>query len=230
MAPSGDAVSSYVYMKVLESSPERYDRGMRWLSRGRIEALYEAIADAVAAGPGQRILDLGCGTGGLSLACARRGAQILGVDLDAGMLEVAQTKVGEAELAGSVELVELGAMELEDRFEAESFDAAVSCLMFSELLPEEQRYVLKTLAGLLRPGGRLVIADEVAEPGARGLWHRVRRAPLAALTFLLTQTGTQPVAGLGEAITAAGFIGLGLDAQAPAGVTIFSARRPEAAA
>ena len=84
-------MSSFVWMKVLESAPERYDRGIRMLSCGRIEAAYERIAALVAA-PGKRILDIGCGTGGVSLACAARGAAVTGIDIDAGMLEVARRK------------------------------------------------------------------------------------------------------------------------------------------
>ena len=84
-------MSSFVWMKVLESAPERYDCGIRMLSGGRIAEAYERIAALVAA-PGTRILDIGCGTGGVTLACAARGASAIGIDIDAGMLEVARTK------------------------------------------------------------------------------------------------------------------------------------------
>ena len=62
-------------MKILESAPERYDRGISMLTRGRIGEVYERIAQSVAA-PGKRILDIGCGTGGVSFACAARGAMV----------------------------------------------------------------------------------------------------------------------------------------------------------
>ena len=48
-------MSSFVWMKVLESTPRRYDRGIRMLSHGRIEQVYERIA-ALAAAPGKRIV------------------------------------------------------------------------------------------------------------------------------------------------------------------------------
>jgi len=198
-------MSSYVYMKYLESAPERYDAGVRRMSGGRIDDIYRRIAERAAA-PGRRVLDIGCGTGGVSLACAARGAEVVGIDLDAGMLEVARGKVARADTPGSIELVELGAMEIEDRFAEDSFDAVVSCLVLSELSADERSYVLATARSRLRPGGRLVIADEVAP---RTRWRRLRRAlargPSAAWTWLLTQQTTRPVPDLTGLVAAAGF-------------------------
>ncbi|MGD8605677.1 MAG: methyltransferase domain-containing protein, partial [Myxococcales bacterium] len=84
-------MSSFVWMKLLESAPERYDRGLRLLSAGRIQEVYEAIADRVAA-PGRRILDMGTGTGSVALACAARGAKVVAIDINAQMLEIARAK------------------------------------------------------------------------------------------------------------------------------------------
>ena len=72
-------MSTYVLMKVLESTPERYDRGIRILSGGAIDRVYEEIARRAAA-PGRRVLDLGCGTGGVTLTCAARGAAVVGIE------------------------------------------------------------------------------------------------------------------------------------------------------
>lgn len=196
-------MSSYVYMKVLESSPHRYDRGIRWLSGGAITEVYRRVAAEVC-GAGRRVLDVGCGTGSLALACAEGGARVIGVDRDAGMLDVARSKTPPG---ASVEWVELGALELEDRFAPGAFDAAVSCLVFSELMPEEQDYVLRTLRTRVRAGGRVVVADEVApRGGAARAWWRLRRAPVEALTWLITQTSTRPVTGLRERFEQAGFV------------------------
>ena len=159
-------MSSFVWMKVLESAPERYDRGIRMLSGGRIEEVYERIAALVAA-PGKRILDIGCGTGGVSLACAAHGATVTGIDINAGMLEVARHKHGPA--SSRVEFLELGAAEIEDRFAAESFDVVVSCLAMSEMSPDEQDYALHVAYSRLVPGGALVIADETLPENAPGI-------------------------------------------------------------
>jgi demethylmenaquinone methyltransferase/2-methoxy-6-polyprenyl-1,4-benzoquinol methylase len=193
-------------MKVLESTPERYDRGIRLLSRGAIEQVYARVAE-LAASPGKHVLDIGCGTGNLALACSSRGARVTGIDANASMLGVAARKVASFDGLGQVELEQLNAMELMDRFDPASFDAAVSCLLFSELLTEERAYVLRTLRTRVRPGGLVVIADEVAPPsGVSRAWWHLKRAPVVAATWLLTQTTTHPVSGLQGLIKSVGYV------------------------
>ncbi|NIA25205.1 MAG: methyltransferase domain-containing protein [Gammaproteobacteria bacterium] len=216
-------MSTYAFMRWLESTPSRYDRGIRLLSRGRISSVYDRVAE-LAAGPGLRVLDVGCGTGGVTVACAARGAETIGIDRNAGMLEIATAKPAPA--AGSVEWVELGAAEIEDRFDPGTFDAVVSCLTFSEMSPQERDYVLGIIHDRLRPGGRLIIADEVepASCGAR-LLYRTLRMPVIAATWMLTQTTTHPVRDLADAVRRAGFVDVDEEHPWPAFV-ILSARRP----
>lgn len=199
-------MSSYVFMKVLESTPERYDRGVRWLSGGRIGEIYDRVAATAGARAGARILDVGTGTGGVALACARRGAAVVGIDANPDMLAVARRKAADEGLAGRVELVELGAMEIEDRFAPGTFDGAASCLVFSELTDDEQRYVLRTLATRLLPGAAVAIADETEPAGALARFaYRLRRLPQRIATYLIAQTTTRPVAGLDDKLRDAGF-------------------------
>ncbi len=201
-------MSSYVYMKVLESTPERYDRGIRLLSGGTIDALWAEIAAKVAK-PGARILDIGCGTGGLSLACAERDAAVTGLDKDAGMLSVARKKAADTGFLHAPRWLEVGVMEMEDVLSPESCDAVVSCLAMSELLPEERAYTLRQAKLALVPGGVLMLADEAAPEGdSARLWWRLKRAPRVALTWLLTQQTTRPMQGLADEVRAAGFDGV----------------------
>ncbi len=218
-------MSSYVYMKVLESTPQRYDRGIRILSGGTIDALWREVASRVAR-PGVRVLDLGCGTGGLSLACARLGAEVTGLDKDAGMLAVARQKAAAEGLKVAPQWLELGVMEMEDVIEPASFDAVVSSLMMSELLPEERAYALRQTLRALVKGGSIVLADEVApEEGASKFLWRLKRAPRAALTWLLTQQTTHPMEGLADDVRAAGFAEVRQQRVAEGDFVIVSAKR-----
>lgn len=197
-------ISSYVYMKILESQPRRYDRGIALLSLGRAARMVTRLVEDNVR-PGATVLDVGCGTGAAALLAARAGAQVVGFDLSGGMLAVARGKVETAGLAGRVELIEMGVSGM-DRFADESFDLVLSTLVFSELSHDERSYVLRHALRVLRCGGRLAIADEV-RPAALGkrLLHGAVRLPLLAVTFALTQTSTRPVEGLPGLVREAGF-------------------------
>jgi ubiquinone/menaquinone biosynthesis C-methylase UbiE len=198
-------MSSFAFMKVLESSPNRYDRGIKILSRGRITEVYLKIAEMVAA-PGKRILDIGCGTGNVSLACAARGATVMGVDSNAGMLEVAKSKATKVGLEDNVEWIELGVAEIAGEINERSLDAVVSCLAFSELTPDEQTYTLSIACSLLKPGGAIVIADEVVPEGSFNRFrHRLASFPLVFITYILTQTTTRPLNNPSPLLHKAGF-------------------------
>jgi demethylmenaquinone methyltransferase/2-methoxy-6-polyprenyl-1,4-benzoquinol methylase len=197
-------VSSYVFMKVLESRARRYDRGIALLSLGQSEkARRRLVADNVR--QGARVLEIGCGTGTAAILAARGGADVLGFDVSADMLAVAREKVKAARLEGRIRLVEMGVSGM-DRLADRSFDLVMATLVFSELSPEEQAYALRHARRTLRDGGRLAIADEARPEGlVKRVLHRVVRFPLTVATFVLTQTTTSAVEGLCDLVRAAGF-------------------------
>lgn len=196
---------SFAYMKILESKSERYDHGLQILSRGRIAEVYQKIADAVA-GRGVKILDIGCGTGNLSILCAEKGSLVTGIDINSGMLEVAQEKVRKAGLSNQVKLLELGVAEIEQKIPRESIDSCVSCLTFSELSENEIKYTLSMVFSVLRPGGVLMIADEAFPRSAfRGFLHSLVNIPIKFLSYVLTQTTTRPIRDLSEDLKYTGF-------------------------
>jgi ubiquinone/menaquinone biosynthesis C-methylase UbiE len=89
-------------MRILESSFHRYDFGIRILSLGRINSVYDRVAH-LARGP--RVLDPGCGTGNVALGLAARGLHVSGVDLSPEMLDFARQK---ATSGASLHWVEAG--------------------------------------------------------------------------------------------------------------------------
>ncbi len=98
---------------------------------------------------GKRVLDVGCGGGILADAMARRGANVLGIDLAAKPLKVAQLHALEAGTQG-VEYREVAAEELAREMPAQ-FDA-VTCMEMLEHVPDPSS-IVRACAELVRPGG-----------------------------------------------------------------------------
>lgn len=187
-------------MRLLESAPERYDLGIRLLTLGRIDSVYARVARLLR---GPDVLDLGCGTGNLTVRLSRRGFQVTGLDASPEMLDVARRKVLSS---ATMRWVHASAVELIDHFAESSFDSIASVLMFSELSDDEQRLVFRQCLRLLRPGGLFLVADETRPPAfLRRVFHNLIRTPLAAATYALTQTSTSPVRGLRAKVGEAGF-------------------------
>jgi ubiquinone/menaquinone biosynthesis C-methylase UbiE len=117
----------------------------------------ELLVEQAAPAAGQRILDLGCGTGTLAIQVKRRepGADVVGLDADPEMLSQARAK---AEGAG-VELTLTEGMSNELPFEDGGFDRVLSTLFFHHLDPEPKRQTAREIARVLRKGGELHVAD-----------------------------------------------------------------------
>lgn len=196
---------SYVYMRILESRPRRYDAGIAWLSLGQADRVKREIVERYVE-EGTRMLDVGTGTGTLALMAAARGARVTGIDVSAPMLAEAERKRRASPAGESVTLVEAGVAEMDTALEGMTFDLVTASLVMSELSDDEQRYALGQVRSLLEPGGRLVVVDETRPRGAgrRALYHLVR-LPLALVTFSLTQTSTRAVNDLEEKVRAEGF-------------------------
>jgi len=113
----------------------------------------EQIWGELSSEPINRILDLGCGTGGHALPLAQRGYDVTGVDRSEQMLAIAKTKATQANLAvdfqqGDVRNLELG----------QTFDAVISmfAVMSYQTTNEELAAAFRTARRHLEPGGLLV--------------------------------------------------------------------------
>ena len=107
--------------------------------------------------PGQRVLDLGCGTATLTILIKRRhpDAEVVGIDFDPDVLAIARSKAARAGVA--IELVEGLATALP--YPHACFDRVVSSLVFHHLTSEEKEQAAREVARVLRPGGELHVAD-----------------------------------------------------------------------
>jgi SAM-dependent methyltransferase len=133
--------------ETFDEAPELYAR----LRPGYPEELFDDLAQLAALRPGSRVLELGCGTGQATVALARRGYEIVAVELGAGLAEVARRML---EPFPAVSVVTAG-------FEswplpAEPFDLVFAATSFHWIDPEVR--VAKSAAALRRGGALAVVA------------------------------------------------------------------------
>ncbi len=115
------------------------------------------LLDRAAIGPGDRVLDLACGTGTLAIEAKQRtpGAELVGVDGDPEMLARAREKAAAAGL--EIELDEGLSTDLP--YDDATFDRVLSTLFFHHLDLAGKRTTIAEIARVLRPGGELHVAD-----------------------------------------------------------------------
>jgi ubiquinone/menaquinone biosynthesis C-methylase UbiE len=129
------------------SQASDYER--RWA--GYLDATLKPTLAALHAGAGERILDVGCGTGLLlrELQIEQAGVEGLGVDVSEDMLVIAADRsIGARHVRADVHQLP---------FRAGSFDAVVSSSSLHHW--DRPSQVLTGIRKLLRPGGRLVLTD-----------------------------------------------------------------------
>lgn len=195
-------MSTYAFMKMLESAPSRYDKGIRLLSFGKLDKHYDRLVSCIRSG--QRVLDIGCGTGALTIRAAHKGAVVRGIDINPQMLEIAKVRANKANLNQNIEFCEKGVAELGSE-ESQIYDVVMSGLCFSELSEDELKYTLAHVKCLLKPGGLLIVADEVKSNNSlKKLINWLINIPLKTVTYLLTQTSTSAVKDLPEKVKLAG--------------------------
>jgi SAM-dependent methyltransferase len=127
------------------------------------------VADTARIQPGDRVLDVACGTGVLARAVHERvgpSGSVIGLDVNENMLSVAKSKAPE------VEWRKANAEKLP--FDADAFDAVVS--QFGLMFFEDPLTALREMRRVLRPGGNLSVA----------VWGALKDSPgYAAMTELL---------------------------------------------
>ena len=125
----------------------RIARGMR--------ASGEALVRDLSVTPGLRVLDLGCGDGTTALPAARAGAEVLGVDIAANLVEAGNQRV-RAEGLANCRFQEGDASNLQGLAD-DAFDLVVS--IFGAMFAPRPSDVAREMVRVTRPGGRIVMGN-----------------------------------------------------------------------
>jgi SAM-dependent methyltransferase len=113
----------------------------------RLMQAAHAAVELAAVAPGERVLDVACGTGNAALLAAERGADAVGLDFEPALLAVARSR-GEARFVEG----DAAALPFEDAF----FDATLS--VFGVMYAPDQERAAGELSRVTKPGGRIVLA------------------------------------------------------------------------
>ena len=128
---------------------ERYDVTNDVLSLGQDRLWRRAVLQAVAAKPGERVLDIAAGTGTSSEPFADKGVHVVPADFSLGMLRVGKKRRDDLGFTAA------DAMQLP--FADESFDAVTMSFGLRNVADTDA--ALREFARVTKPGGRLVICE-----------------------------------------------------------------------
>ena len=164
-----------------------YDQRFRRLAESGVDVHGEATFVTRLVPPAARVLDAGCGTGRVAIELARRGYEVVGVDNDVSMLDVARDTAPELRWVDA----DLAALDLGERFDLAV--AAGNVVVF--LAPGSEPEVVRRLARHLVPGGLLVCGWDTARLDVSTYNGWARDAGLNAVARYATWDGDPWVDG-----------------------------------
>ena len=123
----------------------------------------DLLTERLRVGPGDSVLDVGCGVGRPALRVASTtGAGVTGITISREQVEQASELAQAADMADRVRFRYADGMDMP--FEADSFDAV---LAFESIVHMDRPTALREMTRVLKPGGRLVLTDTFPVGGDR---------------------------------------------------------------
>jgi ubiquinone/menaquinone biosynthesis C-methylase UbiE len=169
---------SMIIVDRMESLTKYYDRWMHLITFGQDRRVRDAVLNYIE--PGDWVLDVGCGTGTLAIKAAQKRAHVIGIDQSPAMLKLAREKAQVSDVEVDFRLAQAQNLDLN-----EEFDTVTATFTLSEISPDEAEMVVADLAEHLKPGGKMIVADEARPTKTfRRVVSGLQRAIVALLTFI----------------------------------------------
>jgi demethylmenaquinone methyltransferase/2-methoxy-6-polyprenyl-1,4-benzoquinol methylase len=186
-------------VELFRGLPRSYHAMGALLSFGQDPRWRQMVVEAIAAEPGERVLDVATGTGLVAFAHARRGAEVVGLDQSEAMVAVARAALARAQSGpGRVAFVVGEAERLP--FADREFDA----LSFTYLLRyvDDREATTRELVRVLKPGGRIAMLEfgVPATASLRAAWRLYTRLGLPLLGRMASRAWFEAGRFLGPSI------------------------------
>src|SRR5512136_707541 len=142
----------------MEQMVNSYDSYMRTMTLGRERALREMTVNLALVKPGDFVLEVGCGTGTLTLAAKRQAGpagKAFGIDIIPGMIEVSQRKAAQAHEDITFQLGSIDDIP----FSESQFDVVLCSFMIFHMSEDTRRKGIAEIYRVLKPQGQLLVLD-----------------------------------------------------------------------
>jgi ubiquinone/menaquinone biosynthesis C-methylase UbiE len=142
----------------MEKMVDSYDSYMRKITFGRENKLREMTVDLAQVKSGDSVLEIGCGTGTLTLAAKHKAGpsgKVYGIDIIPGMIELSRQKAANAKLDVAFQLGSIDNIPFPDN----QFDVVMCSFMIFHMSEAVRRKGIEEIYRVLKPEGQLMVLD-----------------------------------------------------------------------
>lgn len=158
MNSSNIAGEDALMKSAMEKMVPTYDSYMRNVTFGRERVLREATVNLAGVKPGDCILEVGCGTGTLTLTAKKKAGvsgRVYGIDLIPGMIEASKQKAAQTNEEITFQVAGIDSIPFSDS----KFDVVMCSFMIFHMSEEVRKKGISEIQRVLKPQGRLLVVD-----------------------------------------------------------------------